>query len=414
MFEKEITNALISLAEVSAFLSKMKTTIDELTPNDTEDTSFFLSQLSEKFKKSTTVAVAKEDLKPNNIQSEKHFFNKLKEKDKKMFTIKDCSIRRRNNLYEVRFHRFGIEKSKSAKSRTSAIQKMQEYLKILNRELKLIEPEEEKNTPKKFIEIADYFMYKIKKPNVKADTFRSYESKYINYIKAKYQNDFFFDLTPMRLQEDLSRLRAVKGKTFEDVRMLLFGIFKYAKANGYIQTNPIESVYLPPYERVNGTALTFAEENELLKAIQGKPYEKYFLIMLFAGARPSEATATVIDWQKETITIKNAKLKRWQKEKYRELPLFPMLKPYETALKQADSEYTKNYLNDVMQKTLPNHTLKDLRHTFSSRAKECGINPELVNIWQGHSPGTDMTAKIYTHFSMEYQKKQAKRLRYKS
>ena len=136
--------------------------------------------------------------------------------------------------------------------------------------------------------------------------------------------------------------------------------------------------------------------------------------MLFAGARPSEATATVIDWQKETITIKNAKLKRWQKEKYRELPLFPMLKPYETALKQADSEYTKNYLNDVMQKTLPNHTLKDLRHTFSSRAKECGINPELVNIWQGHSPGTDMTAKIYTHFSMEYQKKQAKRLRYKS
>ena len=55
--------------------------------------------------------------------------------------------------------------------------------------------------------------------------------------------------------------------------------------------------------------------------------------------------------------------------------------------------------------------MKDLRHTFTTRARECGIDNELVAVWTGHSLG-NITSKVYTHFSMEHQQKQAQRLIY--
>ena len=59
----------------------------------------------------------------------------------------------------------------------------------------------------------------------------------------------------------------------------------------------------------------------------------------------------------------------------------------------------------------PNHTLKDLRHTFTTRARECGIDNELVAVWTRHSLG-NITSSVYTHFSMEFQKEQAVKLKY--
>lgn len=110
-----------------------------------------------------------------------------------------------------------------------------------------------------------------------------------------------------------------------------------------------------------------------------------------------------------TLTIKNSKLKSYQKEKYRTVPIFPKYsttldKPikHKANLKQLRIEF-KNYC--------PNHTLKDLRHTFTTRARECGIDNELVAVWTGHSLG-NITAGVYTHFSMEHQQKQAEKLVY--
>ena len=38
------------------------------------------------------------------------------------------------------------------------------------------------------------------------------------------------------------------------------------------------------------------------------------------------------------------------------------------------------------------------------------VDNELVNLWMGHSAGKNLTANTYTHFSMEFQKKQAKKI----
>ena len=68
-------------------------------------------------------------------------------------------------------------------------------------------------------------------------------------------------------------------------------------------------------------------------------------------------------------------------------------------------------LSAEFNKLCPNHQLKDLRHTFTTRARECGIDNELVAVWTGHSLG-NITSSVYTHFSNEFQQEQAKKLNY--
>lgn len=63
------------------------------------------------------------------------------------------------------------------------------------------------------------------------------------------------------------------------------------------------------------------------------------------------------------------------------------------------------------KKLCPNHTLKDLRHTFTTRARECGIDNEVVAVWTGHSLG-NITSSVYTHFSNKFMQEQAKKLNY--
>ena len=99
----------------------------------------------------------------------------------------------------------------------------------------------------------------------------------------------------------------------------------------------------------------------------------------------------------------------YQKEKYRTIPIFPK---YSSTLSTPIKEKASlEQLRLEFNKYCPNNTLKDLRHTFTSRARECGIDNELVAIWTGHSLG-NITASVYTHFSMEHQQKQAKKLNY--
>ena len=88
--------------------------------------------------------------------------------------------------------------------------------------------------------------------------------------------------------------------------------------------------------------------------------------------------------------------------------MFPMYKPYATG---KPKKVSQQKLGDEFSQLCPNHTLKDLRHTFTTRARECGVDNELVAVWTGHSLG-NITSSVYTHFSIEFQKEQAQKLLY--
>lgn len=249
----------------------------------------------------------------------------------------------------------------------------------------------------------------MRKRRVKALTFMTYKNYYESEILPVYGKMRLSDIKPYYIQKHLDKLHAVKPRSCEDIKMLLNGIFQYAVDNGIIDRNPIKAVYIEKHERKNGVALTPDEERQFVKDIKGSKNEWVFLKMLYSGVRPSEISDIEENIENNTLTIKNAKLKSYQKNLTRTIPIFPK---YKETLDHPIRKYV--YLHDLgsdLKNYLPNHTLKDLRHTFTTRARECGIDNELVAVWTGHSLG-NITSSVYTHFSTEFQQEQAKKLVY--
>ena len=64
--------------------------------------------------------------------------------------------------------------------------------------------------------------------------------------------------------------------------------------------------------------------------------------------------------------------------------MFPKYEQYAgTEMKRVDT----NKLGAEFRELFPSHQLKDLRHTFTTRARECGIDNGIVAVWTGHNLG---------------------------
>ena len=66
----------------------------------------------------------------------------------------------------------------------------------------------------------------------------------------------------------------------------------------------------------------------------------------------------------------------------------------------------------TIKRVLPDHHVHELRHTYVSRCKECGVAGEVVSIWVGHSLTGTITSTVYTHYSEEFQMKEAEKVNY--
>lgn len=120
------------------------------------------------------------------------------------------------------------------------------------------------------------------------------------------------------------------------------------------------------------------------------------------------------NWNNGTFTVFNAKLKRSQKQISenitRTVPIIPELYKYRERIESEKWNYKSATLSSKLYLYWTENTVKDLRHTFISKSRESGVENELVNLWTGHLPGTNVTANTYTHFSMNYQLEQSKKV----
>ena len=199
-----------------------------------------------------------------------------------------------------------------------------------------------------------------------------------------------------------------KGKTATDVHGLLSIIFKTAILHGIISTNPLNIVILQKHEKTHGTALSKDEEKKLLNYFKDTRYEQSFAILLYCGLRPNELETAKVDGK--FIVAKNSKRKNGKVE-YKKIPISPMLAPYVTDKELVLIENKNvNYLRTKMKEALPNHILYDLRTTFYSRLKECGVADNAINEYVGHSLG--VLGNTYTDLSDEYLLKECKKFKY--
>ena len=338
---------------------------------------------------------------------------------KEMPRLKDFKIRIKNNrYYEIRFRRYGYNVSFSSTNFEAAKRKAFDWLYTFEGEIKanvnfaVVKKGEEnifyENKNVMFTSFAHNYLYNVKKPMVVQYTFDNIINIYKNHVAKIYDKYPVSKIKPDMIQKHLNVLSEEKGRTCETVKSILNGIFEYAVASGVIDRNPMKAVFIKKHERTTGTALSKDEERNFVESIKGTKHEAIFLKMLYSGVRPCEINDIKEDLRNNTITIKNGKLKSYQKNLFRIIPIFPL---YKQVAEKDCGKLNPRKLSYEFREYCPNHQLKDLRHTFTTRARECGIDNELVAVWTGHSLG-NITSSVYTHFSIEFQQEQAKKLIY--
>ena len=85
-----------------------------------------------------------------------------------------------------------------------------------------------------------------------------------------------------------------------------------------------------------------------------------------------------------------------------------------------DFEKAKNgnvyTLRSAFKRLFPEHHPHELRYTFITRCKECGISGEVAMLWDGHSEDKDVKTSAvdrgYTDYSKEYILSEAEKVNY--
>ena len=325
--------------------------------------------------------------------------DKMPKTFKKEFRTDGCTahVRKRkcgknSYTYDIRYHRNGYAICVTNKN-------LEKAKEIFIEKLKTAKPVNRKPTHASvdLHTFTSYYFEKFRLPKVSKLTYHADWNRYKKYIQPAFGEIQFNKITPEQCQQLIDSITAEgKGKTAEEIYCLLSIIFKGAIAHGIMDRNPLPLVVKIKHESQHGTALTKNEEKLLLQAYPNTKYQNMFALALYTGLRPNEYNTAKIEG--DFIIAVNSKRKTKRVE-YKKIPITPMLAPYIQAMD--DFEPVNAYvLRDKFKAILPNHVLYDMRTTFYSRCKECGIADAARDEFVGHSLGA--LGNAYTDLSDEY------------
>ena len=415
----ELDNAVAALGSVSAALSKLKFRLREFImtekPLDDEVERLFTtseelihSSPTKKADRRSGQSVAKKlnkKVQNRQVWTKKEFHN--------MPYLKDLKYRKTTDgIHQFRYRRDGFNESFNSKSFEVAKKKAYDFIKSIKRTIRT-EAEVIRGRTVDYIAQA---WFDLKKAHVDKMTLRSYINVYNNHIFPVFGKRSVKSVLPLDLQPFFDKLYSQSGRTCETAKIIVTGFFKYAVANRLCPSNPMEGVIVEKHFRKAGKALS-DDQIKRFKAAMQQDKTKYGLaglIILYTGIRGSELSSLIFDWENGTFTVNNAKLKKGQKANpanlQRTLPIFPALWTLRERIENEEWKIPAKTLTVHFNEHWAETDVKSLRHTFATKAREAGIDNEIVSLWQGHAPGKNVTANTYTHFSMEFQKEQAKKL----
>lgn len=318
---------------------------------------------------------------------------------------KRCRIRTRQSgkdstTYQIRFRRDGYDVNACGVTVNLAKQNFLEKIKTAQPKA-----EKDKNIiPVTFHSFAMYYFENFRKEKVSELTMKTDMPRYEKYLKPALQEKSIKNITPSDCKKILDDVKKQgKGKTADELYGLLSVIFKSAIAHGIIERSPLSIVQHTKHERENGTALTRAEEDCLLKSITEPAFLVATAIALYCGLRPNELATAKING--DFIIAINSK-RKGRKVEYKKIPIIKRLRPF---IKDGIPELpTPQLLRRRISAALPNHKLYDLRTTFYTRCKECGVSEHALKEYAGHSLGA--LGNAYTDLSDEYLLKEGKKL----
>lgn len=347
------------------------------------------------------------------IQFTNKEIEKMPKSFKKEFRIEGCTTRLRKRTrgksgcsYELRYRRNGYNVSVSARTIDDVKKKFVEKLHRIE------SGDVFAHVPTDMHGFTMYYFENFRKRKIVPKTYEADLGRYRLHIQPTFGNMPLKSVTPIICQKVLDRLdEQGKGKTREEIFSLLNQTFKMAVRHGIIKQNPLDVVITFKHERKHGTALTVDEERKLLAETAGTPFQKMFAVALWTGLRPFEyKTARLEDG---VIIAQNCKRKNAARGKieWKRIPVCPMLRPYLAGDSNGPiAFYVPETMRDKFNKILTGHTLKDLRTTFYTRCKTCGVDMPALNEFVGHSNG--VLGDTYTDLPMDYLAAQAEKIRY--
>ena len=347
------------------------------------------------------------------IKFTKKEISKMPEKYQKIFILDDkiVSFRFHNGSYHARYRRDGYNIEVCAKTILLVKEKFIERLKKIERERSL-------NEFPKFGEFLTDWLA-VKKRTLKESTYKSYVgiceynlmSRFgalpLNEVTRKMVQDFIFELTD-----------AGKNRTAHKVVQLLTAIFNVAIEDYPNLRSPMTKIVLTHYEAKKGTALSKEEEKEVIDFCRKNSQycaNDAILVLMYTGMRIGELAS--MNYDGKYITCISEKTRKGRKEVVRKIPVSPMMK---RVLDMIDFEKVKrtnkDTIRDGVKRIFPNRHAHELRYTFITRSKECGVNPEVVMLWAGHETDNDVkTSKVdrgYTTYSEEYLLSEVRKIDY--
>lgn len=325
---------------------------------------------------------------------------------------KNHRIRQKNNgVYEIRFMINGLSISASSKKLEIAKKK---FIEKLHDSVTVKQAKDAKAIENiLFKDFAKTWLETVKRPNIKDSTYSDYGIQFRVHLVPVFGDRPLPSIKPMEIRTLLNRyIEKENFRTADKLHGTLKSLFECARDEGIIAQNPMKNIPEIRFTEKNGVPLTVAEERYLIEQLftTNHPCRYAMIFFLYTGIRRSELKSAIAsdDW----ITVVTAKTRKGV-IKTRRIPISPMLRPYMEHFTSENISFTDDRLSRVIPKFLPEHHLHDLRHTFITRAQECGIPKSVVKIWAGHAMNKhDMTESVYTHFSDEYQLKEIQKYNY--
>ena len=259
----------------------------------------------------------------------------------------------------------------------------------------------------------------VKEKTVKPVSYNEYKRIIEVLILPPFGDKKLSDMTREIIQRFLFEFTD-KGKlcTADRLYTILKAAFDLAVVDHKIES-PMDSIILPKYKPKKGKAFTRDEERKLIdicSTLKNRVIASGFLLLLYTGVRIGELKSLrIIDdnW----LECKCGKIRMGEEVKYRRIPITPRLRAvwplidFEKGISGRGGTF-----EDKIRTLFPNHHLHELRYTFITRAKECGINPELIMAWDGHSFDKDVKSSVidrgYTDYSEDYEISEAKKFDY--
>jgi len=301
------------------------------------------------------------------------------------------------------------------------------------------------------------------------NTRRNYRERYTRNIQPVIGNMLLADVKPMHCKMVFNYMEPkYAGGTIRQAYIAMGTMFKSALMNDLIIKHPMNGVrFSKPVRAVDDIKfLTIDEQNKFLEvAKRSHNYNQYALI-LETGLRTGELVGLTwdsIDWEKRTLTVNNTLEYRhgqkcWRagppktQQSYRTIPLtdraFEILEKVKmTRNDRKESDALSQTLEYVDRRTGENETLvmRDLvfinwrtgepaknssydthlyklcdeakikrfcmhalRHTYATRAIECGIQPKVLQRLLGHA-SIKTTMDRYVHVTDDSMKKAVQR-----